>query len=249
MTIVDEFRRDDARVLDRLVDGELSQDQRRELLAALDDEPGAWRRCALVFLEAQSWRWQLGQVAAEPIVAQLAATKSAEKSPLPRATRGTFWSACLAIAASLLVAFGLGTRFPLTSEQPIAVKQASDAAPVTDAVEAARVEPAKELSPATEGESPWETLTLTLADATGGSDPRDKFEVRARGVDTDEGSLEKLLAGEDSTLASALIQRLEDEGWKVTRERHFLPVDLSDGRRMVVPVEQVDVRTPEVTKF
>ena len=67
MTILDEFRRDDARVLDRLVDGELSQAERRALLAALDDEPGGWRRCALAFLEAQSWRWQLAKLSTEPL--------------------------------------------------------------------------------------------------------------------------------------------------------------------------------------
>ena len=44
MTIVDAFRRDEIRVLDRLVDGELGQAERRELLSACDDEPGAWRR-------------------------------------------------------------------------------------------------------------------------------------------------------------------------------------------------------------
>jgi hypothetical protein len=56
-------------VLDRLVDGELGPSQRRELLAALDDEPGAWRRCALAFLEAQSWRRGCRQLAAEPAAA------------------------------------------------------------------------------------------------------------------------------------------------------------------------------------
>ena len=68
MTILDEFRRDEQRVLDRLVDGELGADERRALLASLDDEPGAWRRCALACLEAQSWRWQLSRLAAEPLV-------------------------------------------------------------------------------------------------------------------------------------------------------------------------------------
>ena len=41
MTILDEFHRDDRRVLDRLVDGELGVDERRELLAVFDNEPGA----------------------------------------------------------------------------------------------------------------------------------------------------------------------------------------------------------------
>jgi hypothetical protein len=42
--------------LDRLVDGDLTPRERRQLLAALADEPGGWQRCALAFLEAQSWR-------------------------------------------------------------------------------------------------------------------------------------------------------------------------------------------------
>ena len=46
---------DDTR-FDRLVDDELSEEERRELLGRLDDEPGGWRRCALAFLEAQCWK-------------------------------------------------------------------------------------------------------------------------------------------------------------------------------------------------
>ena len=45
---------------DRLVDGELSEEERRELLAGLDNEPGGWRRCALAFLEAQCWKQAVG---------------------------------------------------------------------------------------------------------------------------------------------------------------------------------------------
>ena len=40
--------------LDRLVDGELSAQEYRALLAALDEEPDSWRRCAMAFLEAQT---------------------------------------------------------------------------------------------------------------------------------------------------------------------------------------------------
>ena len=41
---------------DRLVDGELDEHERGELLAGLDKEPSGWRRCALVSLEAQCWK-------------------------------------------------------------------------------------------------------------------------------------------------------------------------------------------------
>ncbi|AGA30198.1 hypothetical protein [Singulisphaera acidiphila] len=41
--------------IDRLVDGELEETERCRLLALLEAEPGGWRRCALAFLEAQTW--------------------------------------------------------------------------------------------------------------------------------------------------------------------------------------------------
>jgi hypothetical protein len=242
MTIVDEFRRDECRVLDRLVDGELSQSQRRELLAALDDEPGAWRRCALAFLEAQSWRWQLAQMAAEPIIAGSAggATIALNRN------RPAFWGALLAVAASLLVAFGLGTRFsprPQPQMAAVGTRAKIAAAPQTKPNEAVKSAPATGAAPAA-SEPDWQTLIL----ADDSSDPRGQIQVRARESALGEADLTELLSGEGSTVP-ALIKRLEQEGWKVTRERLLLPVDLSDGRRMVVPVEQVDIRNPQVVNF
>src|SRR4029079_10623055 len=61
MTHNDTFN-DDVR-FDRLVDGEMTASERRQLLESLDSRPEGWRRCALAFLEAQSWREDLGQVA------------------------------------------------------------------------------------------------------------------------------------------------------------------------------------------
>ena len=46
-------------LFDRLADGELGDEQRRELLARLDHEPDGWRRCALAFLEDQALRQAL----------------------------------------------------------------------------------------------------------------------------------------------------------------------------------------------
>jgi hypothetical protein len=46
---------DDAIAIDRLIDGELDEHERRELLRRLDTTPDGWRRCALAFLEAQEF--------------------------------------------------------------------------------------------------------------------------------------------------------------------------------------------------
>src|SRR5262245_40719061 len=96
-------------LIDRLVDGELTGDERRQLLQSFDKRPEGWRRCALAFLEAQSWREELGQVAH----GRASETKET-KSPVPSVAvvRKSVWATgamWLAMAAGLLVAFGLGT--------------------------------------------------------------------------------------------------------------------------------------------
>ena len=42
----------DSRQLDRLVDGELSDDDRRRLIETLERQPDKWRDCACAFLES-----------------------------------------------------------------------------------------------------------------------------------------------------------------------------------------------------
>ncbi len=56
----------DPRVFDRLVDGELPEPERREVLLTLDRQPDGWRQCALAFLEAQTWGQTLTQYVREP---------------------------------------------------------------------------------------------------------------------------------------------------------------------------------------
>src|SRR5262245_23353512 len=94
----------DQRLLDRLVDGELDAAGRRELLKALDDQPGGWRRCALAFLEAQAWRSDLrGAVRGSFSVTAPAASAAAG----PRSRKVRLRQAGV-IAAALIVAFGAG---------------------------------------------------------------------------------------------------------------------------------------------
>jgi hypothetical protein len=91
--------------LDRMVDGELSPRQQRELLGRLEDEPGGWRRLALAFVEARAWRTELAGLAQ--------ATGHLVNGPRPSAdpARGLTWRRMLTIAAGLAIAFGLGFLF------------------------------------------------------------------------------------------------------------------------------------------
>src|ERR1017187_5596583 len=78
------------RQFDLLVDGELSETDRRDLLLELEHEPDGWRRCALAFLEAQCWKAELRQIAA-PAAAELVRLEPVSQIPfanLPDEPRG-----------------------------------------------------------------------------------------------------------------------------------------------------------------
>jgi hypothetical protein len=113
----DEVQNDDP-LFDRLVDGELSALERQQLLASLDDRPGGWRRCALAFLEAQTWRGEMRRVVNEPppftkLPASSVQPLSAKRTGRSKLAASSTW---LATAASLLLAFGLGWRMHAPAE-------------------------------------------------------------------------------------------------------------------------------------
>jgi hypothetical protein len=238
MTILDEYAGDPEHVLDRLVDGELSPHQRRELLAGLDDEPGGWRRCALAFLEAQSWRWQMSRVAAEPIVAQLKAHRARE-----RTSKRRYWGVLVAAAASVMAAFAAGTRFPTVN----ATREAPPLARIESPQAVGAESPAKQLVQGTdapraaERQSPWQTLTLTPADGSS----TDPIRLRVVEPDSDQASA----ARQEWAVSGQLLGRFEQEGFQVDRRQGLLPIELSDGRRVLVPVEEVDIRSPDVARL
>lgn len=251
MTILKEFREHPQRVLDRLVDGELGVNERRQLLAALDDEPGAWRQCALAFLEAQSWGWQLSRMASEPIVAQIAATpnisKPAEALAAPVAhdrnphTKSTaLWSA--ALAASVLVAFVLGTRAahreaaaPLIAEPNLAKQVVAAATPVEPASS-----PAAQSSAEQADQEPLEILTFK---------PYGRDEAIEVPLVPSNEKAALAAAEQPSAISGALVNQFARDGFVVDRQQRLLPMELPDGRSVLVPVEEVNIQAPETQKL
>jgi hypothetical protein len=45
-----------------------------------------------------------------------------------------------------------------------------------------------------------------------------------------------------SALPPFVLQALERAGHRVRQDRQFVPIDLDDGRRVVLPVDQVEVQ-------
>lgn len=242
------------RMLQRLVDGELPPEEYRQVLAALEEHPGAWRDCALTFLEAQALQWDLGKLvertlsgASAEAVPQLSnGGGSTASAPLPerderamqRATRsagaatrhGSAWAAgghWLSLAACVLLALAAGLWSPWRPE-PRPGERAMDSPGVPQVTAS---------SPGiTAGKSPgpaWGTVQL-VADAEASHQQRvPVYELSAA---EDTATVQRWLA-EGSALAGELEDLLRRGGFEVQREQHLLAAPLEDGRHAIVPVE------------
>ena len=215
---------DDTR-FDRLVDGQLSAEEYRALVASLDDEPGGWRRCALAFLEAQVLGQELVAIRRDVTTTapSLAASRSA-KSPIATIA----WKHYLAMAASLLVALALGLALPPLwrwSAPP-------DVGPPTQIVGRG---PAALQPPAEPDGQPRAVASARLV-------------VSGPGGVTEAGELPIYeLSGssgdwlDQQALPLMLLDELARRGHRVERQQQYVPVDLGDGRRAVIPVEAIQI--------
>lgn len=228
----------DDQTLDLLVDGELSPAARRELLARLDSIPGGWRRCALAFLEAQSWREDFRTLPRPPETPPrptVPAAGPARRHWLTARNLGTL----AAMGASFLVALGLS----------FLVRQGwQPAAPVAVPGQVAEVDvPGNTAAlPEPSGESPmrsvprqrnmaggpWTTVSLPVSN---GAEPL-QLPARERNA-VDETWFERL----PSAIPQEMLHALQGSGHQVDLQRRLMPFPMKDGRQLVVPVDQVDV--------
>ena len=243
--ILEEFRKDDMRILDKLVDGELTDADRKELLSNLDEEPGAWRRCALAFLEAQSWRGDLAalrtalaeQKAALEAEKAQAGVVQAEPSPSPvtraesAAKPSRFFELCLAMAACVVMAFGVGVWVHSMWNPPGAASRGVDFAQ-DDRARSPLLPPATAVG----SNSPWHQAKLSFDDPT--TQGPDEIELP---VVESQNLTEDWLRQNRSALPEDVKQALERSGHRVIQRQQLVPIPLKDGRRLLVPVEQVDL--------
>jgi hypothetical protein len=216
----EQFEDLDQPLLDKLVDGELSNVEQRTLLLQLDESPHAWRRLALTFLEAQTWQRELRTVSAASNPPVVTVVSPSVRKPRQR------WSMVTAVTASVCVIFGLGfTCGSLRPTNPPTV------------VDWTFPDPKAGPEPAVSQEPNPEMVRLYLA----GDTPGTFHEVDLPLLEaTDGGSA--LLADGPSFIPQQVRRTLERMGHEVQEQRQFVPVQLSDGREAVVPVDDVLVR-------
>ena len=219
---------------DLLVDGELGEQRRSELLARLEGVPGGWRRCALAFIEAQSWSRDLRAIRQEsPVTSQ-----SPQVAP-QRGWKQSRLGAVLAMAASFFIALGLGAYFRgfWSRVQTTAnLAQTAVTLPLTphggSSFPPGSVDSAGPVSPGI-----WQTVALPVADGPGGN--TESVPLPARVADhLDPQWLDSFPLAMPRDVVSAL----QESGHEVRQQRQLVPLPLRDGRRLVVPVDQVEVR-------
>jgi hypothetical protein len=240
MKMIDETKdatTDDERLFDRLADGELDNAGRHALLSRLDEVPGGWRRCALSLLEAQAWRSELRLTAGRSDVGALQPANSrGEQSRSARARR----TALLALA--LVATFSIGRlSHPLGDsihDEPSAgalrtvVRHEADDVKAPDLAAPDSSTPTTELPP---GVRLAGILSFQI-DESGQSREVQVPVLEGPGIDS------RWLLEQTPIVRASIVKELERRGHKVEAHRQLLTVGLKDGRKVILPVDQVDVR-------
>ncbi len=224
--------RDKAELVDRLVDDELDESERRELLARLDGERDGWRRVALAFLEGQSWRREMRGLA-QPAAPPSPPAASGARRPWIEGRASTV----LAMAACFLIALGLGTflRDLATHDAggPVQPVRLADRGAVL--VEESP-SPERRAPAVPEADEPWQLVTLGVDPGEQGGRCRVQLPAVERpGID------EQWVEGLESPIPEEVLRALRRSGHKIESTRQYVPLRMKDGRQLVVPVDQVDV--------
>ncbi|MHC4880270.1 MAG: hypothetical protein ACYTGL_27790 [Planctomycetota bacterium] len=260
----------DQRLLDRMVDGELTDEEQQAVLRRLEDtsDCAGWRRLALAFVEDQFFRRSLQSHAVqheshvplpEPAKAGSAATgRSTEvlapalqtPSPGSRSAQVRRSLTVVSLVPLLLASFWLG-RLSIFSWSDDVTN--SDGAP-TIAQDGSQDSVSE--SPASSDRNDWPTTAGTgtgddyIAESSAappttvrvvyGDDWRTKPQIVDVPLSTDV-DLEALLNDSRPLFSQELRESLERTGQRLEESRDLWSVDLPDGRQAVIPVRQVRV--------
>jgi hypothetical protein len=235
-------------MFDRLVDGELSESQRTELLNSLDQEPDGWRRCALAFLEAQCWKKELGGLRQSVPAGQAPLSSTVAPNPRrpikrrssPFGLAGTL----AAMAATFLLFLGAGVlwqhsgnrlanNFGAAGPNQIASKTGGNSATSPSGSQTAVAQTDSQPKNAS---APWQWVRLSPA---GSANPDESVRLPALERDRiDQQWLQSL----PSPIPENVVQALERSGFQVRTQQELMPMPLKDGRQLVVPVDKVQLQ-------
>jgi hypothetical protein len=222
---------DENLLIDRLVDGELSSDERRQLLSDLEGQPDGWRRCALAFVEAQVLRSNLRQlmtsnsatVASQGVYPPGPGAQDSPSLKFPRV-------AWLAIAAALMLAFGLGRHLG-SSNQSVLANLQNDGAKLADVAETSKkLPPVVQPKPLSTGDA----VTLVVNNHEG-------VPQRVRVPLVEGRHLGQQFADTPEWFSSPeLARQLNERGLDLAARRRYAPMFFEQANQLVPMIVPVD---------
>lgn len=223
--------------LQRLIDGELSVDEVRELLHGVDEDSGQWRMIACAFVEDQLFRKQFETMTAEVTSKPAKPVKSDSTVVRNRGENSATLIRQLAIAASLAVAglvgylIGTDTSTLLPDESGATNMIANDDRSVAD----------PSLTPVNlEPEYRMELLTPD-GEAINGEVDLYRYNDLHRLVGN-RGSKRAMTLSDilpESDLSPEMRRRLSRSGYEINESTNYMSGRLQDGRQFVVPVRSI----------
>lgn len=235
----------DHRQLDRLVDGELSRDEYRDLLVTLEDEPGGWRRCAMAFLEAQAWARELGSVRERGQTNPREIAGRTSNSHANGQSDIRFVGSLVAIAASFVMAFLSGVWWQRASSSdgnttaPTIVRQENDSSsPQLAGAQPQEKGDSRKLRP-----MPVEHMTFVVDRGNGESE---RFELPI--YDAKDPFVRRSIEG-SSGMPTEVERAIRQLGFSVQSNRQWAPVRLQDGRRAFFPVDELDITPVSASNY
>jgi hypothetical protein len=232
MNLEHESRAEDERAFDLLVDGELDDARRSELLLRLDQTPGGWRACAMAFLEAQAWQREMGAIA-RPSAALLETDAPKTIAPKPgKPARSAYLVNALAVAASFAIAFGLGVWYRGFDRRGEVAENGGVAHVANDAaVTPVAGDPALRRLLDEDG-----YMTLALGGVAEGEPQQVRVPVTEARHGYDAAAFQAPLE-----LPRDLLAELRQEGQTVRQQRSLVPIQLGDGRSIIVPMDELEI--------
>jgi hypothetical protein len=216
--------------LDMLVDGELGDEERRELLSRFETEPDGWRRCALAFLEAQAWRQAMRSVSDDSVETSAIAARSHSSW---RQFRNVVGMAC-----GLLLALGVGLAVGGMFDRAARVaptEHVAEAPHINEPKEVETpVEPVPEVVP--ELAVPYQYVSIPAQDSVNGEAESIQMPVVPQEY-LGEGWPYELPA----VVPDDIVRSLQRRGHEVVQQRRLVPFQAADGSRVVFPVDEVEL--------
>lgn len=213
-------------LLQRLVDGELSDEDRSGVLASLDARPQLWRTVALAFVEDQLWSGALRRHAA----------RDERPSEPARATRTgpasrRAWGAMVAVAASLLAMLGLG--YQVGRHQELRPRIAQSGGDLRHGQLAADQTVDASMAPA----APAAPCRVQLVYR--GGEQEQSLELPVYDASELPGAFWQ---GPDAASVEDLNRELADQGYRVDWNIEYLSRNLDGGKCLLVPLQTVAIQ-------